>query len=95
MEVLHATRPLRFDDVVLIPVQRVRVEPFRGPCGLFVRALAVPHAILVGRAGAWRAYDPSGAELVLEDLLERESGLAEALEAAPGPRGSASSDPPR
>jgi hypothetical protein len=72
---------LRIRGRVLIPVQRVRIEPSRGCCGPSIQAFAEPRAIVVGERGCWRAFDPDGEELALEVLLEEVSGLAEAIEA--------------
>jgi hypothetical protein len=74
---LRATEPLRIDGVVVIPVQRVRIEPAHG-CGcVCMRACAEPRAIVVDEGTGWRAFDLDGAELPLAPLLEAVAGLAE------------------
>ena len=80
METLSATEPLRIDDVVLIPVQRVRIVPSQGCDGMSILASAVPRAIIIEEGGHWRAIDLDGAEIALEPLLEHVVGLAEAVQ---------------
>ena len=80
METLRATRPLRIDGVVLIPVQRVRVEVSQGCAGVCMHAFADPRAVVVRSHGRWHAIDPAGDALELEPLVREVAGLADALE---------------
>ena len=80
METLRITQPLHLDGVVLIPVQRVRVEPSQACGGVWVHACAEPRAVVFNAGGHWRALDAHGAELPLGPLLEDVAGLADAVE---------------
>ena len=79
MESLRATKPLRLSGIVLIPIQRVRVERFGGFWGFSIRASAEPHALVIAEEGLWRAIDLKGNDTPLEPLLRETSGLAEAI----------------
>lgn len=80
METLHATEALRVDDVVLIPVQRVCIEPSRSRASLRIHAYADPRAIVVGQGGRWWALGVDGMEIALKPLLREVAGLANAVQ---------------
>ena len=79
MERLHATHPLRVSGLVLIAVQRVRVEHHGKGGRSWVHVFAEPHALVVVEGGRPRALDPTGADIPLKPLLREAAGLAEAL----------------
>ncbi len=88
METLHATEPLRVGGVVLIAIQRTRVDSSREFGGFGVSAFAAPRALVIEEGGRWRALDLEGGEIPVEPLLEQVPGLTETVERERARRGS-------
>ena len=79
MERLHAARPLRLSGLVLIPIQRVRLEHCEKRGGYWVHGLAEPYAVVFAERGGWRAIDMAGKKIPLKPLLREAAGLAESI----------------
>lgn len=78
---LRAGRPLRFGELTLVPVERVRVRVTTAGTRVHADAGKEVAAIVILSAGGARAFAPSGDPVELAPLIAEASGLRELLPA--------------
>jgi hypothetical protein len=74
-ETLRAGTPLTVGAVTLLPIERVVMHSDKGASGLWFAVAKEPYALVVRDPGGLRGFDANAAQVSLERLCEKISGL--------------------
>lgn len=78
-EALRAGAPVACGPVMMLPIERVRVEAQVAAGGVWFSALRAPCALVVRAGGELVAARVDGAPVAMDDLLAEVPGLAAAI----------------